>query len=162
MIEYVNKHPAHVRVLIAECYEHTKQVFENIPPMSFCWDSKMRTSVGWAKCSALAIGLNARLLIDEPVELKDTIYHEIAHIVNHYLYQGKDHDAQWQDVMGRLGRKPSRCHAIDVSKIKRRWKRYAVRCNICEKQWQMTSVKARKVMRGALKCRPCNKILEVV
>lgn len=41
--------------------------------------------------------------------VKDTILHELAHVFNKHVYNGKGHGRSWKNVCVQVGAKPQRC-----------------------------------------------------
>lgn len=80
--------------------------------------NRMRTCGGYAIPSQRLVKLNRRLLIKHPKHIDQTIVHELAHLVNAYLFSGRGHDASWKRIMHEMGFKPDRCHKMDVSEYK--------------------------------------------
>lgn len=77
----------------------------------------------------IQIGVNMILFEDNLKEiLNDTIPHEIAHLVQFLLFDEKGkvvqgHGAEWQEIMKKLGKQPSKYHKLDVSKAIKHYKK---------------------------------------
>ncbi len=78
----------------------------------------------WAgiACGTMRVNLNMILLEDNVTEmLNETIPHEIAHLVQYNKFDHKGgntqcHGAEWQEIMRKLGKKPTKTHTMDVSR----------------------------------------------
>jgi predicted SprT family Zn-dependent metalloprotease len=58
--------------------------------------------------------------------LNTTIPHEIAHLVQHNMFDRRgaytqSHGAEWQEIMKRFGKDPFKCHNMDVTKAKKHY-----------------------------------------
>ena len=96
----------------------------NIPipvPLTFdlCDTKPKWAGAAW---STMKIGINMILFEDNVSEmLNNTMPHEIGHLVvydkfNHKGADTQGHGAEWQEVMRRLGRKPTKTHTLDVTR----------------------------------------------
>lgn len=72
-----------------------------------------------SKGRAAGIAWKGRIVIDtfiggqDIAELKNTVLHELAHVVVMHLFpSASSHGREWQRVMGLLGEKPRRCHYL--------------------------------------------------
>jgi predicted SprT family Zn-dependent metalloprotease len=61
---------------------------------------------------------------------EETIIHEVAHILADLkAKRNAGHGPAWMRMMVRLGCEPKRCHKVDTQGLKRRQKRYQLRCS---------------------------------
>lgn len=110
------------------------------------------------------VQLNAQLFVDNTAHfLNDTIAHEWAHIAARLLHAPKRidaHGAEWRAVMSALGKVPSRCHSLDVSKS-RVHATYTYRCNC--KTFELSARRHNKVQRkhAAYQCQICHAYLQL-
>jgi SprT protein len=96
--------------------------------------------------------------------IKQTIGHEVAHLIAHALYplkRIKPHGYEWQSVMRAFGLPADRCHSYDVSTARARTTtQYAYSCNC---QVINVGAKVHRNMSIGLKsyhCRKCKGILK--
>lgn len=103
--------------------------------------------------------------------IEQVIPHEVAHILTTIKYgyivrgftkKGKaifdSHGANWQHVMRKLGKTPTRCHDMNVSsvKVKKTIKRWIYACPSCNKEYGLTSQKHTKAMqKNCYICKVC-------
>jgi len=80
------------------------------------------------------VNYNLELLIANEEEfLKQTVGHEIAHLVAFQLFGSRGHDKAWKYVMRQLGLEPNRCHSYDLSEITiKKHKKVIYKCNCKE------------------------------
>jgi predicted SprT family Zn-dependent metalloprotease len=95
-------------------------------------NNRLRTSMGRAKVDRhgnKTVEFNPRLFARATVEeRRQTVAHEVAHILA-FVESGKmDHGPAWKRVMRRLGFDPKRCHRVDTAGIRVRQDRIAVQC----------------------------------
>lgn len=113
---------------------------------------------------------------------EDTIPHEVAHIVVHYLYPNskvrrgtynyrtgrttyrrvvKPHGNEWKRVMRDFGVKPERCHTYDTGNVGQRKlaKAYTYKC-ACQ-TFQLTQIRHRRILQGKkYSCQKCRTVLQ--
>jgi SprT protein len=116
------------------------------------------TFAGYAYFSRWHIRLN-HILLQENIEKfeSSTLPHELAHLINRYLYgkKVKPHGPEWKAVMRRLGLEPERCHSYDVDNSRTTTKVYGYVCSCCQNGW-LTSRQHKKERRGVLYfCNSC-------
>ena len=80
------------------------------------------------------VNYNLEILIaNEEDFLKQTVGHEIAHLVAFQLFGSRGHDKAWKYVMRQLGLEPNRCHSYDLSVITvKKHKKVIYKCNCKE------------------------------
>lgn len=106
------------------------------PKMTFNFqviiNKRMKSSAGKAfsdyKWENLSLHLNYRMLKDNPNELKPTVIHELAHLIQHNQYQDSSHGYIWKNIMGYLGLCPQRTHNMDATKYGNNNYLYSCKC----------------------------------
>lgn len=69
---------------------------------------------GFAGIARKQIELHAALFKPgRELDLRGTFMHEVAHMIDHFLFKGNGHGRSWKKVMRALGREPERCHAYN-------------------------------------------------
>ncbi len=88
------------------------------------YNSRLRTSLGWAVLEEGRVELNTRLLLDHPSELINTLVHELAHLVVFRRFgRVAPHGLQFKTLM-RAARLSARAtHDLPVEKLRRRRRR---------------------------------------
>jgi len=117
----------------------------------------MRSVAGNASYKANRIKLNVRLLNANPDHIRQTVAHELAHLVAYELHgrNAWSHGPDWQRIMLLFGVTPDRCHALDVSALKRRHKTHKVYCKCPNKH--VKTIRYNKMRRGVVyRCGVCN------
>ena len=78
--------------------------------------------------------------------LRETLAHELAHLVTYAFYKRKaaPHGAQWAQVMALFGEVPTRCHQYAVEAV-RTVRRFEYRCGC--KTHQLSTVRHARVVR---------------
>jgi predicted SprT family Zn-dependent metalloprotease len=77
----------------------------------------------------------------------ETVYHEVAHMVDHILYQGWGHGASFFHTLHNIlerSKSYGRCHSFKV----RNSKRYNYRCPDCQTVVNVSSIIYGKIQRG--------------
>lgn len=105
-------------------------------------ETRRKSSVAGRAIGGEIVELNMRLIQTED-QLREVLYHELAHIVCFHCYGGKvHHGPKWKEVMKKLGRDPKRTHTLDlVTAMPDRWT--SVVCENCQKQIAITRKKAK-------------------
>jgi predicted SprT family Zn-dependent metalloprotease len=71
---------------------------------SIIFDSKIRKIAGEANCSNYTIKLSNKLLLDYGKDFINIIVpHEVAHLFNFRVNNGREHDEGWVNMMNELG-----------------------------------------------------------
>lgn len=90
--------------------------------------------------------------------VKQTIGHEVAHLIAHALHQGrriKPHGYEWQSVMHAFGLPADRCHQYDVSNARaRNVTRIKYSCN-CSTHDMSTTLHSKMQLGQKRYCRLC-------
>jgi SprT protein len=121
---------------------------------------------GVAHMSENVIRINPVLLVENfDVYIKQTVGHEVAHLITHQLYNHNQrvqpHGREWQLVMTSLGLEPSRCHSYDVSNARaRNVERFEYSCNCMVHQIGKTQHKKMSFGTAAYSCKKCNGALK--
>lgn len=121
---------------------------------------KMRTTAGRVNYRLNKMYLNVRLLTRNPHHIEQTFAHELAHIVAFELYGIKavGHGPLWSGIMQKFGYEPNRCHALDVSGLKRRQKTYETYCQC--RVHMLKPGRYNKLRRGVnFRCMICKSVL---
>ncbi len=107
------------------------------------------------------IRLNPVLLEAHPQEmLKETLPHELAHIVAHRLFgpRIKPHGHEWRTVMSAFGKSPEVQHAMPVEPS-RKLRRFLYHC-ACPSGVELTTIRHKRARRGTgYLCRKCGQRL---
>ncbi len=103
------------------------------------YNRRMRTRAGAAWLRERRIDLNPRLLARHPLQVPETLVHELAHLV---VYEragagAKPHGRAWQILMRRAGLPATRCHQMDISglRLPRRSYWFLYLCRRCPSWW---------------------------
>jgi predicted SprT family Zn-dependent metalloprotease len=106
------------------------------------------------------ITISTHVYQHDSIELKKTVFHEIAHILDHQLYGGWSHGATWKKVMISLGQSPDRLKSQAAlqeaghSVYKRKQQlRYLVKCKTCNHYYKMSGKKFNNIENYRCKCR---------
>lgn len=84
-----------------------------IPMPTIEMNARLTATAGRAWIERNHIDLSCYLLHNNPEHfVKDTIPHELNHIIAAYLYNSKGHDKAWYYVNQELGTQTSRCHNL--------------------------------------------------
>lgn len=122
----------------------------------------MRSVAGLAQYSKNQIKLNSRLLNDNPSHIRQTVAHELAHLVSFEIHggEGTGHGILWRKIMILFGVNPDRCHALDVSKLKRKHKKHRVYCKCLDKH--VKTIRYNKMIRGTVyRCGACQSVISL-
>lgn len=149
-----------IRALIEKC----KQIHNVDIPIHFEFNGRFTSRGGDAKYYKLAqkgvVRLSRPLWPRMSQEQKEnTIVHETCHIIAHHLkgYCQK-HNHFWQAVMWKCGYKPSRCHNVDTTGLKRKVSRVVAYCGCGEHP--ITQNRRTRMLRGQrYRCCKCNQEL---
>lgn len=153
---------AEIAERIEQCYaiaeEHYGREFKRC---SFDFTVKGKKA-GLAQYYRNNISLNWELLLRNKEEFfKQTIPHEIAHLLAHILhpYRISAHGREWQSVMTWCFElEPLRCHSMDVTATAVR-KYFPYTCD-CKKKFSISSVRHNRIVKGArYKCNACNSVI---
>lgn len=100
-----------------------------IPKLTFFVKGR---AAGWAKYAQWEISINEYLATQNMEMIKNTISHEIAHIVSYFVYGERGHGARWKMVHRALGGTGERCYSATANNVKpmagRRTNCYMYRC----------------------------------
>jgi predicted SprT family Zn-dependent metalloprotease len=107
-----------------------------------------RRRFGSCRMRAKLITLSRMLtLLNSETQVRDTILHEIAHV----LTPGDGHGQRWKDKCVEIGARPERCYDDDdVAAPPRRAARYEIGCRVCD--WWADR---HRITRRRLICRKC-------
>ena len=99
--------------------------------LRWCWNPRLRTTIGRALLEDGVLELNPLLLGRHPEEMRPVVIHELAHLVvtaRHGLRMAP-HGAQWMELMHQAGESTRATHNLDVEglRVKRRRRRRARR-----------------------------------
>ena len=120
--ELRTKVDAAVEAAFKTCEKHYKQKFKR-PEVRY---NIRNTNGGEAWYRRNLIRLNLTFLVENEEQfLKQTVPHEVAHLVAHYVYDAKPmngkkvrpHGKEWKEVMGVLGLEPKVTHSYDVTSL---------------------------------------------
>lgn len=90
------------------------------------------TTAGWARYAKWEVSINAHIAGQNVEQMKDTVSHEIAHMVAFYVYGERGHGWRWKHVHRMLGGNGQRCYDAAANGITtipgRRTNWYLYRC----------------------------------
>jgi SprT protein len=162
---------------LRELREQTAELWPDLemPKIPVTYNLRGRTAgmVRYRKGGIRDLRLNSDIL-NNPNHTDDfialTIPHEWAHVIQRVKFGHKDsygrrvkpHGSEWQQIMRRLGLKPTRCHSYETTAA-RRQRSVEYLCQDCEKVYQFTTRRHNKVLSGhSYLCGKCRgKLLEV-
>jgi SprT protein len=151
---------AQVQAILDEAYTNMPEGVL-VPCIKIVYFQRSRTA-GRAK-GRRSIEINTDLAEKYPDQLRDTVLHELAHLMvraNHN-YRCKPHGSEWQDMMYLLGIEPERCHRMyqsDVPVV--RHNKHHYRCG-CGDHYMKTGRHNKHVIYGVeFTCRKCGTNLE--
>jgi SprT protein len=122
---------------IEECYEMAEKLYRKSFPRPTCDYLKKGSTAGVAYLRGNRVSLNLVLLLENPEHfIKQTVPHEVAHLIAWQVYQCGNHGRGWKNVMKLcFNLEPDRCHTYDVSNVKRIRKalpKYLYKCGCTE------------------------------
>jgi SprT protein len=140
---------------------------------------------GWAQHNTWTINLNSVLLVENFDDFRQTVLHELAHLITGRIHPhttrsgfrssfagsgGKRsvHGPEWQAVMRVLGLEPHRCHSYDTTNSRRqKVGTVQARCKKCGTTYSLGAKRANRLLENpnALWCRCGGKgvgILELI
>ncbi|MHC4822708.1 MAG: SprT family zinc-dependent metalloprotease [Planctomycetota bacterium] len=88
--------------------------------LRWCWNPRLRTTIGRALLEEGILELNPLLLGRHPQEMRGVVIHELAHLVvtaRHGL-RVAPHGAQWKDLMCAAGESTRATHDLDVEGLR--------------------------------------------
>ena len=148
-----------VEVILTETLERLKEHYPMITRPVVVYDLRGRTA-GWA-IGSKTIRLNSDLLLTETEDmLRQTLPHEVAHIVQHQIYpRSKAHGYEWRRIMHYLGLPADRCHQYETVAVRKRARPYAYYCS-CSEPHMVTETLHRRMQTGKVyQCRRCGQRL---
>jgi len=96
------------------------------------WNARFTSRMGDANYNKMRVRFSIPLFaLAGEKDQEDTIAHEMAHIVARHKYgkKIKSHGGEWQACMLVAGYKPTRCHDIDTTGLKKSRKTCKTYCN---------------------------------
>ncbi len=142
---------------VHETIEHAKRLFGDKirlePKVSF-FDNSARG--GWANYVKHEVAFNEVLASENPLTFKNTVQHEIAHLITKQLYPwGKAHGKEFKHIFRSLGGNGSRTHNYDTSSVKqkRSYTYSVVKCSCQEHK-----VTPKRAETKILRCKLCHTI----
>jgi len=119
---------------------------------------------GTANGGTWHVNFNMGLIVDNMGEyLNQVVPHEVAHLVT-FAKHGHEykrtrrgsirvsHGKNFYAVMRTFGVQETRCHSMDISKVKRakrNTKKFAVKCPCCHTEFTVGTVRKNKILRGS-------------
>jgi SprT protein len=96
------------------------------------YNSRLRTSLGWAVLEECRVELNTRLLLEHPEELIPTLVHELAHLAVFRRYgRVSPHGLQFRTLMRAVRLSGRATHDLPVESLRRGRFFYLHRCAGC-------------------------------
>jgi predicted SprT family Zn-dependent metalloprotease len=124
------------------------------------FSDRMTSTAGRAKYSRNGkhyIKLSTVFLQRAPKEkIINTIYHEVCHIITHYVYgfRASSHGWQWRAIMYACGQTPTRTHNVDMPG-RNRHKRVKIDC-YCPGGTKLGPTQYKRMLRGTrYRCSKC-------
>ena len=132
--------------------EANDRYHEFIPLPDIKFSNRMTKTAGTAKCwrnkaTDPVITFSLPILRDNDIDkFKATIVpHEVAHIVEYYVYNSMGHGREFKDIMNEFGVvKPDRCHSFKTT----RNNLHTVWCQKCGKELTMGKIQFGRVQSG--------------
>jgi SprT protein len=129
--------------------------------LTYAWDIRGATKLGLAQAGTGRIRLNATVANANPAEYRQTIAHEIAHVLAWRVFRTIGHGREWAAVMHTLG-VPARVHSANPAALQmvheNRVKRGgAVASCPCGTEHVLTKAQAEKLrtLQATFSCRRC-------
>lgn len=90
----------------------------------WCWNPRLRTTIGRAIFEDHLLELNPHLLARHPAEIRGVLIHELAHlvVVAHFGFRESPHGPRWKGLMRAAGESTRATHQLDVGNLRRRRK----------------------------------------
>lgn len=153
-----------IRQSVKETVELAHRVFPNlkmdIPQVEFFHRG---TKGGVAHLTENKIKLNAVLAAENGDKFKNTIVHEIAHIIAYKLYGERGHGYTFKSVFLHLGGNGKRTHSYDVSSVKQKYtkRRHEYTCNCSGKFYWLSAQKHRQLRTSPSRwfCKVCKTLV---
>ena len=96
------------------CWLNDLRVWDNLTKWKVTKNPRPRRRAGVCKILQREIELHATLFkVGRRQELEETFLHELAHAINHLLFNGRGHGRTWKEVMRALELEPTRLHSLD-------------------------------------------------
>lgn len=111
--------PGQVDEVIAESLR-LWQAEDLAPRLRWCWNPRLRTTIGRALLEEDMLELNPLLLGRHPQEMRGVVIHELAHLVvtaRHGL-RVAPHGAAWKALMRSAGESTRATHDLDVDGLR--------------------------------------------
>jgi len=90
--------------------------------------------------------IRINLEIYSEIELRETVIHEVAHIVGRIKYRAKGHDGLWRKTVLEMGGTPERCHSMKFTAARKVQKKFEYACGC--KTRKITAIKHNRILRG--------------
>lgn len=90
-------------------------------------------------------------------EKKQTVGHEVCHIVAYILHGSSGHDKGWKQCMNNAGLEALLYHKVNRDGLQKQYIKYQVKCN-CVSVW-IGHTRAAKVRKNLLSCKRCKQKL---
>ena len=153
-----------IRNRVYERVEHYIDIANNVYDMEMEYpivDFTVRGTTAGTATGDHTVNFNAQLLIDNLEHfMEDTIPHEVAHCVDHYIHghqykrtrtgrrQRVSHGATWKRIMRAFGVDPARCHSMDTTKVARPKTKHTYTCSCCGSEVTVGPKIHNKIQRG--------------
>ncbi|AYC33707.1 SprT family zinc-dependent metalloprotease [Pseudomonas cavernae] len=154
--------PEHIQARVEACYQQAETFFKRpFPRPQVCF--KLRgQKAGVAHLSENKLRFNPQLYRENREDfLKQTVAHEVAHLVAHQLFGPKiqAHGEEWQLIMrGVYELPPHRCHSYAVKR--RPVSRFIYLCSCPDGEFPFSAQRHALVSKGrSYYCRRCRKTL---
>jgi len=156
-----------VRTRVEECFQIAERAYNRTIKRPSVIFKKRGNAAGTANYGRWELNFNM-VLLNENVEhfVKQTVAHEVAHLVDQAVYEthshvyGKrsPHGRNWKKVMMVLGVPAERCHSYDVSNAavsRRKSPTYTYHCTGCKRDLQMGAIRHKKQSTGRVSYNHC-------
>lgn len=107
---------AYIRAATFDCIAKAKKLYPAFIIMpTFDFKLRGRSRVGQADLRHNHMNFNMDYIMLNPEAYLATVYHEVAHLVAHWVYGEKGHGRRWRVVDLSLGGNGNRCNQKDVT-----------------------------------------------
>ena len=95
---------------------------ELIGEVKWCWNPRLRTTIGRAIFDDQLVELNPHLLARHPGEVRGVLIHELAHlvVVARHGFAETAHGPRWKALMRAAGESTRATHQLEVGDLRRR------------------------------------------
>jgi len=98
------------------------QAEDYLSQIRWCWNPRLRTTIGRAVFEDHLVELNPHLLARHPGEVRGVLVHELAHlvVVRRHGFRETAHGPRWKSLMSAAGESTRATHQLDVGNLRRK------------------------------------------